>query len=82
MKWGVLDTQDNVWLGDETGPKTFDDEILARVAAQVTDVQMGWAPGRCRAREYHGDATQLRDTVKTKMTPHAALKAIESGRKL
>ena len=77
--WGLLDTQDNVWMGDDDGPKTYTDYMIARVAAQMVDVQLGQHPGRTKAKEYVGGATRLRDEVKTKMGSAEALQKMEDG---
>jgi len=46
--WGIFDTEDEVWIGDEHGPRLFTDKDIARVAAQMTDVRLGQKPGsRC-----------------------------------
>ena len=80
MTYGLLDTVDNVWMGDSSGPAKFGDFMLARIAAQMLDVQLGQAPGRTRAVEYIEGPKRLRDTVETKLSPLAALQEIESGR--
>lgn len=83
MEYGILDTQDNCWMGDNDagdGPRLFDDEAIARVAAQVMDVQLGWKTGRCRAKEFNADSLRLRDKVDAKMDGLTALDGLESGR--
>lgn len=78
--YGIYDTQDSCWLGDEHGPKLFEDFLVARVAAQVLDERLGNRPGRSKAREYGGGANRLRDEVQTKMSTLDALQRIEGGR--
>lgn len=78
--WGLLDTQDNVWMGNDEGPKTYTEYLLARVGAQMVDVQLGQEPGRTWAMPYKGGATRLRDRVKTKMGTLQALRDLEGGR--
>ncbi len=78
--WGIYDTQDDSWLGDEQGPKLFEDEVLAKVSAQVTSAQLGGNPTRCRAREYDGSGTRYKGEHKTLRSAHEALKGIERGR--
>jgi hypothetical protein len=86
--YAIYDTQDNCWLGDETGPKLYDKALseklngmpqflAARIAAQMTEVQVGYAPGRLQAREFHGDDLHLKDSVDTKMTAVQALRKLE-----
>ena len=79
MKYGIFDTQDKCWIGDDRGPKQYDEEIIARVAAQVYDTMMRNAPGRTRAKEYDGSANKLKDEVKPAMTPVQALDRLERG---
>ena len=78
--WGIFDTEDEVWIGDERGPRLFTEEDIARVAAQMTDVMLGQKPGRCRAREFGGQPVRLRDEKKTRMGPGEALDGLESGK--
>lgn len=78
--WGLLDTQDNVWMGDDAGPKIYTEYLLARVAAQMMDEQLGQKPGRTRALPYKGGATRLRDKVKTRMGALQALRNLEGGK--
>jgi hypothetical protein len=79
MKYGVFDTQDNCWLGDDRGPKLFDVLIVARVSAQVTATQLGWSSTRLEGRAYDDSGNVLKDEVQTKMTPAQALRKIERG---
>lgn len=79
MKYGVYDTDDHCWIGTDQGPATFDDESLAMIAAQVTEVQLRWTLGRLRARPYDGTGTKVRDELTTALTPEQALKRIEDG---
>ena len=82
MKWGVLDTKDNLWMGDTTGPKLFDDELIARVAAQLVDVRLRQQPGRTRARAYMEPATRMVDEKTPCMTTLEALKAVIRGARI
>jgi hypothetical protein len=88
VAYGLYDTWHNCWLGDENGPKLFTradsekmkgmpQELMARISAQMTAVQLGWTPGRLQSREYHGDPLVKKDTVDTKMTAVEALRKIE-----
>jgi hypothetical protein len=93
MQWGVFDTVDQVWMGDATGPKLFDEEapgpdqkrlgpaaeVLAKVASQLVDTQLRQAPGRTRAKAYDGSGTTLKDEKPTVMTPLKALIRLERG---
>ena len=77
--WGLLDTQDNVWMGTDIGPNIYTDYSLARIAAEIIDVKLGQELGRTRATEYRGGANHLRDEVKAKMSSEKALQLLESG---
>ena len=80
MIYGLYDTVEHVWMGGDEGPKTFEDFMLARIAAQMIDVQLGQEPGRTKAKEYDPSPKRLRDSVDTKMTALEALDGIEKGR--
>lgn len=80
MKWGLLDTEDRVWIGNDDGPHTYDDETFARVVAQMFDVMMKWKPARTRATVYVDQPKVLHDTVTPTITAEDALKGIEEGR--
>jgi hypothetical protein len=88
--YGVYDTQENCWLGDETGPRLFTrelskeangvpQELLARIAAQLAGVQCGYAVGRLQARVFNEDDLVLKDSVPTKMSAVEALTKLENG---
>ena len=88
-QWGLYDTKDNSWIGDEKGPRLFPDqmingkiadgEILARIAAQMVDMQLGRV-AVTRAREYTENAVFKKDTLKTTCNTEDALRRIEEGR--
>lgn len=82
MKYGIYDTVDECWLGDDNGPKLFEDEVVAQVAAQATGVQLGYAPTRIQHKEFIPASLHLRDQVDAKMTMLEALQGIEEGRLL
>lgn len=79
-EWGLWDTEDSVWMGNDDGPVVFADYGIARIAAQVIDVQLGQVLARTQAKEYQHGPKRLRDTVDAKMSPLQALNAIENGR--
>lgn len=81
LMWGLLDTQDNTWIGNDAGPVLHEEEWMAKVAAQVADIQLGQEPGRTRAREFPAQRNlRLKETVDTKMGPLEALEGLEEGR--
>ncbi len=82
MTYGIYDTQDDSWLGDDKGPKLFteaehgaDAHLLARAAAQVAETQLTGSDlgGRIVAKEYDRQATLLKDSVGTRMSAAEAL---------
>ena len=90
VKYGIYDTQDNCWLGDENGPKLFDREhelvkrglpqrTAAQIAAQMTAVQLGYPQTRLVALEFKTQELVLKDSVDTKMTAVEALRKLENG---
>lgn len=79
-QWGVYDIQDNCWIGNDAGPKVFDDFTVARIAAEVCADQLGYElHGRLEAREYVSGNVRLRDEIPTKRSPLKALQRIEDG---
>ena|ERR1700675_2775829 len=90
VSYGIYDTQDNCWIGDDKGPKLFTREdsakakgmpqqVMARIAAMMAEMQLGYAPGRFQAAEFHAQDLRLKDSVDTKMTPLEALIKLENG---
>lgn len=90
VAYGIYDTVDNCWLGDENGPRLYTredsaklqgmpQELVARIAAQVVEVQLGYEPGRLRAVEFREQELVHKDSVDTKMTPLEALIKLENG---
>jgi hypothetical protein len=92
VSYGIYDTQGECWIGDETGPRVFTradsaemngmpQETIAKLAAMLAGVQLGYAAGRLQPREFHEKELHLRDEVPTKMTALEALIKLESGDK-
>jgi len=79
--YGVFDTKDNVWLGDEFGPKRFDDFAIARIAAQVAEMQAFGTDLLCRfqARPIPEADYSKRDDIPTRMGAEEALCRIENS---
>ena len=80
--WGIFDTEDRLWLGDDLGPAVFDDEKIAQVAARVADVRLRQKPGRCQAKELPENRRRFkcRDEKAAHMTVIEALRGLEEGR--
>jgi hypothetical protein len=95
MKWGIVDTQTGLWLGDDTGPKIFDSAApapdgsllgerayeLARLAAELSDLRLEWPYGRSKPREVAEDPQpwHVRDTVPAELTTLEALELKARG---
>lgn len=80
MKYGLFDTRDNLWLGDDTGPMLYDEFNLAKISAEIQAVRLGWDTLRIEAREFPTDQPMnLRDEVRAKKSSVEALKLIEEG---
>ncbi len=80
MLYGIYDTKDNCWLGDDTGPKTFEDYTLARIAAQMAEDQVFSNRGmglRFQAKEYKVKNLRYKDSLDTKRTALEALNRLE-----
>ena len=76
MKWGLYDPMDRCWYGDVDGPKLYDDEGLARIAATVLFFRFE-QKRRVEVREYDGTGTKLRDEVTAPVDALTALKRAE-----
>lgn len=89
MKWGIYDTKDSCWLGDDRGPRVFDDDDpifkgdafpMARVAAEMIDIQMKWPPKRSIPREFDPAGLCLKDELPIQRTIHDAMRGKLSGK--
>lgn len=52
--WGLYDAETNTWVGNDSGPVMYTDEIIARVSAEITDIMLGQQPGRTKHRRLPG----------------------------
>lgn len=78
VTYGILNTKENIWYGDNDGPRLFDDLFLARLSAEVTDVQLGNPLGTTRAVPFTS-AKRLIDEVPVRMSGDEALRKLEEG---
>lgn len=78
-KFGIYDTKDNCWLGDDSGPRTFEDFMLARVAAQIWEDQVTGTDlgGRFKAYEIPEGSWNLKDHVAVKRSTLQSLRRVE-----
>ena len=82
MTYGIYDTKDNCWLGDASGPKTFEDFTLARVAAQIVEDRITGTDLGCRFRAQELPSSgpwHKRDEVLTQRTSLESLIRLENG---
>ena len=79
MMWGLYDTKDNVWMGDDEGPRLFSDSLVAQVAAQILDTRLRQEPGRTRPKEFEPRELRLKDEITPKMTHAQAFKRHMAG---
>lgn len=93
MKYGLYDTKDHLWIGDNIGPKTFDSEslvdgeplgelkakVLARVAAEIADIRLGWRRGRIQVRELDCPSPKEHDELPLSDTTLNVLRKLERG---
>jgi len=68
LRFGVLDTEVDCWIGDDDGPRLFDDEDVARVSAAILGKQVAQDPtlpvhSRFRAAPYTTPAGKKRDML-------------------
>jgi hypothetical protein len=80
--YGVLDTVDGLWIGNEDGPVLYESEDLAKVSARIVGVRLGHSPLRYRARLWQPCEMTKRDTLPTKMDALKALTLLEEGKVL
>lgn len=78
-RYGVYDPVDNVWMGNDAGPVRYDDPLIARLVAELLEVQVGLERGRLKAREYDCQNPRLRDSIDAKMKPEEAIRRMEEG---
>lgn len=79
MRWGIYDTRDNCWIGDDAGPQVFEDHLLARISAQVMEDMLYGSDlgGRLVAKELNSNALRLKDEVPVKHSAIESLRRIE-----
>ncbi len=92
VKFGILDTVDNVWIGDPVkGPNVYEDgmvngkmmpgSLLARIAAELWDTRNNHPPKRTIAVPFNERGPFLkRDDVTPPRSFEEALEGRESGR--
>lgn len=77
--WGIIDTQDNVWMGTTIGPLVYVEKNVALLKALIIAEQLEFATGRLTVVYYNHGANQMRDEVEVKRSGAEALRRLESG---
>lgn len=77
--YGLYDTQDDCWIGDDNGARTIDDHMLARAMAQIVECQMLGTDlgGRIVAREIPEGPWTIKDEIPLKKSTLKAIQTIE-----
>ncbi len=76
LKFGLLDTENNTWLGTDQGPLVYEDMQIARVARQIIAAQIPCSPLRISIEPFTS-ATKKLDEIKPENTLEQALDLID-----
>ena len=76
LRFGLLDTENNTWLGTDQGPLVYEDMQIARVARQVIAAQIPCSPLRISIEPFTS-ATKKLDEIKPENTLKQALDLID-----
>ncbi len=76
-KFGVFDTQDKSWMGDDDGPLRYKEEFYARAAATVINEQFK-SGARFRACRIEKGPFQVKDSITAPITAGEAIANIEA----
>lgn len=78
--WGLYDTKDRCWLGNDAGPVVYDGVAvpldMARCSEIITNERFGYTT-RIRLCAYDGSANRKRDDVTPRRTFAEALQRLE-----
>jgi hypothetical protein len=75
--YGLYDTQDDCWMGNDQGPLLYEDEDVAKVGAQVLDVRLKQKPGRTRAKPFAKESLVKKDERETFVRAEEAIARLE-----
>lgn len=79
VKWGLYDTRDKIFWGTDDGPIGYTSYMIARVASQTVDVQLGNKPGRTRVVVLPPGPYNYKGDAETLLSPEKALRLLEEG---
>lgn len=77
--YGVYDTEDNCWMGDQTGPLAYEEEEMAKIAARILASRMRWPASRLKAMPMDPEANVKRDDVVPQISAEEAMRRLEEG---
>jgi hypothetical protein len=76
-KYGIWDTQDKCWMGNDEGPLVYTEEWMARAALTILSEQ--FRTTRFRKKMFWEDYVVLKDEVKPLMSAVEAIRQIEGS---
>lgn len=77
--WGMFDTKEENWIGNDAGPLVYKTEYVAEYVARIAEAAMGLPAGRVRERRFEPDNMVKKCDVKLKMSAEEALDKLEKG---
>lgn len=77
--YGLHDTKDNCWMGDNRGPFLYKKEELAQIAARIVDVQLKQVAGRTKSTLYTEDVLVKKDDKEVLIGAEEAIEKLECG---
>jgi hypothetical protein len=51
VRWGIVDTETGLWLGDYAGAFLYDSMLMVHDAVTLANLRLGYRAGRLIARE-------------------------------
>ncbi len=77
--WGMYDTKENNWIGNNFGPLVYGPRVVADMAAQIADVQLKQPLGRTRSKWYEADRTIKKvHEQRVAFSPEEAIRRVET----
>lgn len=77
--FGIYDTKDNSWIGDNDGAWVYKEEVIAQIGARVMDYRLGLPAGQLRAKPMDPGVKTKKCDVEAKMSAEKALELLEGG---
>lgn len=76
MKHALYDTEGEAWIGNDVGPLTYEDQLVARAAATVLNEMFGTV-ARFSAREYDEKPKRVKDSITAPISAQEAIAQLE-----